>query len=127
MPLEIGPLGLWNSFRDDWFITRQATRLFFCSTILTLALIPVGFGGVDTTKMTLWVRVPLGTFALVAIPALLFLEIGMWRYWARVDNSKAYAKRLWFLFLLFGLWYGSCFYCYFVYLPQALRASGRKA
>lgn len=128
MALEnIGPSGLWNRFKDDWLITRQAARLFFVSTILVLALTPVFLGRVVTTNMPLWMRVPWGILGIVGPLALFFLWIGMWRYWVRVDDSKAYAKRLWFLILLLGFWYGSCLYCYFVYLPQVMRRSRSQA
>ena len=124
MTLEkIGPMGLWNRFRDDWLITPQAAGLFFASTILVLALTPVFLGDVITANMPLWKRIPWSILGVVGPLALFFLWIGMWRYWARVDDSRAYAKRLWFLILLVGLWYGSCLYCYFVYLPQVMRTS----
>ncbi len=128
MPLEnIGPSGVWNSFKDDWLSTRQAARLFFASTIFVLALIPVSRGLVDPARMMLWMRVPLIIFAMVGTLALLFLWIGMWKYFARVDDSSGYAKRLWFLILLVGFWYGSCLYCYFVYLPQVMRRNRTRA
>jgi hypothetical protein len=120
---NIGPSRLWNRFKDDWLATRQAARLFFASTILVLAMTPVFLGRVVTTNMPLWMRIPWGIFGMVGPIALFFLWIGMWRYWVRVDDSKAYAKRLWFLILLLGFWYGSCLYCYFVYLPQVIRSN----
>jgi hypothetical protein len=118
---DIGPSGVWRSFKEDWLITPRAARLFFASTIFVLALIPVFQGRVDPATLALWMRISLTIFGMVGTLALLFLWIGMWRYWARVDDSRVYAKRLWFLILLFGFWYGSCFYCYFVYLPQVTR------
>ena len=121
---NIGPSGVWNSFKDDWLISPQAARLFFASTIFVLALIPVARGMVDPARMMLWERIPLTIFAMVGTLAHLFLWIGMWKYFARVDGSKVYEKRLWFLILLFGFWYGSCLYCYFVYLPQVMRRNG---
>ena len=124
---KIGPSGLWNMFKDDWLITRPAARLFLASTFLVLALTPVFLGRVVTTNMPLWMRIPWGILGVVGPFALFFLWIGMWRYWVRVDNSRVYSKRLWFLILLLGFWYGSCIYCYFVYLPQVMRASRSQA
>jgi hypothetical protein len=122
MALEnIGPSGLWNRFKDDWLVTRQASRLFVASTILALALTPVFLGMGVTANMPLWMRIPWGILGIVGPLAVFFLWIGMWRYWVRVDDSAVYAKRLWFLILLLGFWYGSCIYCYFVYLPQVMR------
>ena len=108
-------------FKGEWLITRQAARLFFASTFLVLALTPVFLGRGVTADMPLWMRIPWGILGVVGPLAVFFLWIGMWRYWAVVDDSKVYGKRLWFLILLLGFWYGSCLYCYLVYLPQVMR------
>jgi hypothetical protein len=122
MALEnIGPSGLWNRFKDDWLITRQASSLFLASTILALALTPAFLGTGVTANVPLWMRIPWGILGIVGPLAVCFLWLGMWRYWVRIDDSAAYAKRLWFVILLLGFWYGSCLYCYFVYLPQVMR------
>ena len=81
MRLEnVGPSGVWNSLKDDWLITPQAARLFLVSTIFVLALIPVLQGMVDPARMMLWMRIPLTIFAMIGTLALLFLWIGMWKY-----------------------------------------------
>ena len=48
----------------------------------------------------------------------LLLYVTMWFYWARIDSSSVWKKRIWFLVLLLGLWYGSCLYYFTVYRPQ---------
>lgn len=108
---------------DDWLTTSGAAKLFFASTFLVLALFPVFRGWIDPTKMSLLMRISWTTFGALGTCALLFLWFGMWTYWVRLDDSKTYSKRLWFLVLLLGFWYGSCVYCYFVYLPQVIRRS----
>jgi len=112
---------VWNWFKDDWLTTRQAARVFLVSTFLVLALTPVLLGKIDTKAMSLWARLPWGILGILGPIALFFLWFGMWRYWVRIDNASKWAKRMWFLVLLFGFWWGSCVYCYFVYLPQVFR------
>jgi hypothetical protein len=116
-----GPLKLFNRFKDDWIVTRQAAGLFLLSTILVIASAPIFEGHVDIEKMSLWARLPLTTLVIAGIVAIFFLWIGMWRYWVRIDESKAWMKKLSFVVLLLGFWYGSCVYCLAVYLPQVLR------
>jgi hypothetical protein len=93
MPLEnFRPSAAWNAFKDDWFTTRRAAGLFFVSTLLVFALIPVFQGRLDLAKMTRGMRAAWTIFGVAGTLALVFLWIGMWKYWARVDASKPYAK-----------------------------------
>jgi len=112
---------LWSRFKDEWLITRHAAKLFVVSTFLVLALTPVFLGKIDTKTMPFWTRLPWGILGVLGPIALFFLWFGMWRYWVRIDNSKVWIKRIWFLVLLVGFWWGSCLYCFFVYLPQVFR------
>ncbi len=121
MPLLEGP---WSWFKDTWLVSRQAVRLFFVAVVFVLALIPVFLGLVDPAKMSLAMRLPWTIVGMVGTISLFFLWFGMWRYWMRLDHSRVFAKRLWFVVLLFGLWYGSCLYYFFVYRPQVTRRQG---
>jgi hypothetical protein len=114
---------LWNKFRDDWLTTAQAARLFLLAALLVLALTAVLFGSIDTTRMSLWARLPVGVLGVLGPIALFFLWFGMWRYWARIDNSSRWAKRMSFIVLLVGFWWGSCLYCFFVYLPRTYKSA----
>jgi hypothetical protein len=58
--------------------------------------------------------------ALAAIGSV-FIWLGMWRYWVRIDNSRPWIKRIWFVVLLIGFSWGSCLYYFFGYLPEFLR------
>lgn len=118
---RIGPLGLLNSFRDDWLVSRQASRLFFVSAVLVLLLTPVSLGWVDIPKMTFFQRLPWGILGVAGPVGMMFLWLGMWRYWFRLDDSGAWNKRFWFIVLLFGFWWGSCLYFFFAYLPRVTR------
>ena len=112
---------IWNWFKDEWLITRQAGKLFFTSALLVLAMTPVFLGRIDTAKMAFWERLSWGILGVIGPIGLFFLWFGMWRYWVRIDRSGPWAKRMWFVVLLIGFWWGSCPYCFFVYLPQVYR------
>jgi hypothetical protein len=118
---------IWTWFKDDWLITRRAANLFLLSTFLVLALTPVFFGKVHTASMSFFARLPWGILGILGPIALFFLWFGMWRYWVRIDRSAAWAKRMWFVVLLVGLWWGSCLYCFLVYLPRVYRRAGAEA
>ena len=117
-------IGIWwvpnRLSEDDWLTSSKIAKLFFVSSLLVIALTPV-FSGVDTSKMTFWHRLPWGLLGIVGPIALFFLWFGMWRYWLRLDNSRVWAKRVWFFILLIGFWWGSVLYYFFVYLPQIIR------
>jgi uncharacterized BrkB/YihY/UPF0761 family membrane protein len=114
---------LWTPFINDWLKKRQAAYLFAISTLLVFALVPVFLGRVHTNSMSFWTRLPWGILGILGPIALFFLWIGMWLYWVRVDNSSPWKKRLSFVVLLAGFWWGSCIYYLAVYLPQAMRRS----
>ena len=114
-----GPARLFNLFKDEWLVTRQASVLFFLST-LCVVIYTFAFSRLDLTMMSFWNRLPWGILVLLGPIAIVFLWLGMWRYWVRIDGSSVWVKRLWFLALLFGMWYGACLYYLVVYLPQVL-------
>ena len=121
---RIGPLGLWNRFDEQWIGTRRAALLFLIASFFVLSLVPVFFGWVQPSKSSpsnfIW-----GVVGVLGSISIFFLWIGMWKYWARLDRSGRWAKRLWFIVMLVGFWDGSCLYCWCIYLPQVIR-SGRQ-
>ena len=62
-----------------------------------------------------------GIYAITLSIGLLGIFFGMWRYWAKIDDSKKWIKRASFVLLLLGFWWGSAIYCFIVYLPQVRR------
>jgi len=108
---------IWDWFTDNWLSSRQAARLFFVAVVFVLALIPVFLGSVDPARMSLAMRIPWTIVGLVGPVSFFFLWFGMWRYWVRLDHSRAVAKRFWFVIRLFGLCYGGCLYYFLVYRP----------
>ena len=122
---RIGPLGLWNRFDERWIGTRRAAQLFFVASLFVLGLLPVFLGRIEPSDKPS-ANVFWGIVGVGGAFSVLFLWLGMWRYWARLDASSGkWIKRFWFLVMLAGFWYGSCLYCWCVYLPQVIR-SGRQ-
>jgi hypothetical protein len=119
--------GLRNRFGDDWLITRSAAVLFGVSTVLVFGLIPILLGYINTSKMAFWERLPWAILGVLGPLAFFFLWFGMLRYWERIDRSKPWKKRFWFVALLLGFSYGGCLYYFFVYLPEVARRRSRQA
>jgi hypothetical protein len=111
----------WHWFKDDWLITRQAAKLFVIAAFLVLAVTPALLGRIDIKTMASSMRLAWNIVGALGSFALFFLWFGMWRFWVRVDNSRHWVKRVWFFVLLVGVWWGSCLYCFFIYLPQIHR------
>lgn len=113
----------WKKLTPEWLRSSNAASIFVVCSAFTLALVPVLFGRVQRggsfAYQAFW-----GSVGVVGAPATILLWVGMWKYWAQVDDAGRWAKRFWFLILLVGLWYGSVLYCYLVYLPQRRRMRG---
>jgi len=122
MPFLERSFAPWSWFKDDWLVSRRATVMFFVAVILVLAVTPLFLGSVeDPAQMPLGGRVFWTILGMLGPIGLFFLWFGMWRYWVRLDRSRVYVKRLWFVILIIGFWYGSCLYYFFVYYPQVSR------
>jgi len=113
--------GPWRWFKDDWLVTRQAAWLFGLSAVLQFVPLFVIEARVKVEQMPPHIRAPLGSAILLGLLGLVFLWLGMWRFWVRMDRSSKWMKRLSFGILLFGFWYGACAYYWLFYLPQVLR------
>ena len=111
----------WDKFRDEWLTSRRALSFFLLGAVFALAEAPILFGWVHPAEMSFWRRLPWEIIGLLAPLGIVGVYFGMWLYWVRLDGSSRWAKRVWFLILLLGPWYGSCLYCFFVYFPQMLR------
>jgi hypothetical protein len=121
---QLGPFAFLDSYRDDWIVSRQAVRLFLVSVPFILALTPFLFGWVNVSRMTIWMQIAVGVVGVMGPIASFFLWLGMWRYWMRLDRSKALTKRMWFVILLIGFEYGSVLYYFCVYPPQVIARHG---
>jgi hypothetical protein len=116
----IEPWGPSRFFGDDWFVSRQAAVLFFLGAVCVAFATPV-FLGLGGATVYSWMG-PARDFAggLMAVGTL-FLWLGMWRYWVRIDRSRPWMKRIGFFLLLIGFWYGSVIYYALFYIPQFVR------
>jgi hypothetical protein len=113
-------LAPWNMFGDEWLTTRRAAKLLFLATLLLPTATVQSFGWANPSDMRMWEKVVWCILAVADVLAILFLWLGMCRYWVRLDDSRAFAKRIWFPVVFFGLWWGAGLYHYCVYLPQVL-------
>jgi hypothetical protein len=114
----IGPFAFLDWFRDEWLVSQRACRFFLIAVPFVLALTPIFFGWVTVTRVTLWMQFVGGVLGVLGPIAVFFLWLGMWRYWMKLDRSKGPVKRVWFVIMLIGFWYGSILYYFFVYRPQ---------
>jgi succinate dehydrogenase hydrophobic anchor subunit len=100
---------------DDWLVSRAAGILFAVSAFIVLALTPLSLGVAsvpDTLAGTMFVAI----LGIVGALSIFFVWMGMWRYWVRIDRSKPALKRLSFVVLLVGFWYGAILYFIYQYL-----------
>jgi hypothetical protein len=116
-----GPWSVWNRFDDEWMQTRRAVNLFLTGSAFVVALTVIWFSHLDIASMRFLFRLPLTLVAMLGVLSGFFVWFGMWRYWARLDYSTKWAKRLSFAVLLLGVWWGACVYCLAVYVPQVTR------
>ena len=114
-------LAPWNMFGDSWLASRRAAKLFFLATLLVPAATVQMVGWTDPRQMPAWKRNLWVSVVMAGTVGGFFLWFGMRRYWMRFDDSRLFAKRIWFPVVLIGAWWGSCLYYYCVYLPQVLR------
>ncbi len=109
----------WVSI-DRWIIGHQGVLLFTLSALCSLALTPIFLGWIHPARMSYSLRIFWAALEILGPIGLVLIYFGMWLYWVRLDGSRVWTKRAWFVILLVGPWYGSCLYCFFVYLPQVL-------
>lgn len=121
--------GLFSSKQasSDWLVSKTASTLFAISCFFVLVVTPILFGVVNVPNTTLWGNVLLGVLGVAGGLSILFLWVGMWYYWRRIDTSTRTIKRLWFFVLLVGFWYGSTLYFLLKYLWIDKRAWGISA
>lgn len=62
-------------------------------------------------------RVIWGTGGVLFALSMFFLWSGMWRFWTKFDESSRWIRRVSFILLVVGIWYGAVVYYLLVYLP----------
>jgi hypothetical protein len=110
---------------DDWLLSKRAARYFVFCIVATAALTLYMYTGnyavrsADLHGYVRWtVEIAVDALVVVGVIGELTLWLGMWRYWVRLDNSDSRTKKIWFVVLLFGLWFGGIVYCLAVYQRQ---------
>lgn len=116
---------IWRRISDEWLMSKTASVLFaICSSVIALvtaALLSGFFLAEDSPAgKLLWAIA--GSSCGIGI---FFLWGGMWRHWMKGKPQNRVARRIWFVIMIVGVWYGAIFYYIFVYLPSA-RTSDRK-
>jgi hypothetical protein len=81
----------------------------------------VVLANIETRTLGVLSNTVLGIGGVLGAVGVFFLWGGMWRYWIGCDSSFVFARRVWFLALSVGLWYGAILYYVLVYLPQTRR------
>jgi len=110
---------IWNQINDEWLTSRTASRLFAASSVIILLIVtPIWFGYVEVPDNTFLENLLLGVSGVAGTLGIFFLWGGMWRYWIQRDRSTPAVKRIWFIILLFGIWYGAILYYLLAYLPR---------
>jgi hypothetical protein len=112
---------IWRRISDEWLVGKKASVLFAVSSVLIAGMTAALFSDVLTqdsgSLITLFWCVA-GSLCAVGI---FFLWGGMWRYWMLGEPSNRAARRIWFLFLVVGMWYGAVLYYALVYLSASAR------
>lgn len=108
----------WRHVGRQWFLSGRASVAFGASAAMIIAMTAVFFADVpirDTGPLSelLW-----GAFGVLSGLSVLFLWTGMWHYWRVLDYSNPVWRRLWFVALTLGFWYGAVLYYVFVYLKK---------
>jgi hypothetical protein len=117
---QIGPVGIFNWFKDDWLVSRQALKLFSISTAFVLATAPIFLGKMVLGNQSAFEQLLWGIEGVLGSISIFFLWFGMWRYWVRMDSSTGILKTTSFFLLLVPFGFGAVPYCFFAYRPQVI-------
>jgi hypothetical protein len=113
---------MWQVFfenvTDEWLVSRKASRLFGAAAMAIALLTPLFLGWVTSEGPGLVRSIYWGILGIAGGLGVFFLWEGMWRYWIRCDPSPRWARRIWFLVLIVGVWWGAVLYYLLVYLRK---------
>jgi hypothetical protein len=110
---------IWKRISDEWLVSKAASGLFAVSSFVIAGVTWLLFGYNLPQNPPLTVEVLCGILGVSGPIAMFFLWGGMWRYWMRGEPSNRFLRRLWFVALVLGIWYGAILYYLLVYLPGA--------
>lgn len=115
---------LWRRISDEWLLSRSASVLFFLCSITILGMSSIFLTDFESRTFGLLGNVLLAVAGMSGAVSVFFLWGGMWRYWIGCDSSTSPVRRIWFLVLVVGLWYGAILYFGAVYLMQRHQRQG---
>lgn len=114
---------IWRFISDEWLVSRRAAWLFaFFSTAVAGMTVALNSSVIPHRGAPAAASWALG--GVLAGFGIFFVWGGMWRYWIARDPSPRRARRVWFLILFVGIWYGAILYYLAVYLPTIGRNRG---
>jgi hypothetical protein len=111
---------IWNRLGNEWLVTKTACALFGASAVLVVVL-TAGLSLLQGDMPGLLPNIFWGTIGVLGTAGAFFLWTGMWRYWMRIDSSRRAMRRIWFVLLVVGIWFGAILYYLLVYLPAVRR------
>jgi hypothetical protein len=112
---------LFRRTSDEWLVGRTARVLFGIAAAIILLMTPVWLGWATPRQAGLLSTIFWSLAGASAALAIFFLWGGMWTCWMRCDPSGRVARRMYFLLLLGGIWYGPILYYLLVYLRKVPR------
>lgn len=116
---------IWNSISDEWLESHLASILFAVSAAAIALMTVVGLEYIHVSEAGLFQNLFLGIGGALGALGVFFLWGGMWRYWLRCDTSGRTVRKLTFVLLSAGLWYGAIVYYLLVYLRGVRRQTNR--
>jgi hypothetical protein len=118
---------------DDWLRSKRAERYFIFCIVATLALTLYAYtanyvlSSGDLHGYVYWaLEIAVDTLVALGVIGQITLWLDMWRYWVRLDNSNPGTKKIWFVVLLLGLWFGGIVYCLAVYRRQLAMSESQR-
>jgi hypothetical protein len=109
---------IWRRIDDEWIVSKSASLFFALSVFFIVGMTVVIFANIESRTLGSMGNTLLGIGGVSAALGVFFLWGGMWRHWIRYNFSSLAARRIWFLALVVGVWYGAILYYALVYLPS---------
>lgn len=111
---------------EHWLLRHSSSSLFFSSSIIVLATWTFAYslyffhriGRLAYPNNSEWLVALCIVIAFLAVPASLYLLIGMMWYWVKFDESGRLVKGVWLLSFVTLAWLAAAAYYFTVYRRQ---------
>ncbi len=107
---------------DRLFFRWKTATLFGVATALSLVAIVLRYTEINFSELSRPALVELSLLGAAVAAGGFSLLVGMWFFWVKCDASLRWQRRVWFVILLFGFFYGAVLYYLVVYLPEVKKA-----